>query len=98
MHWDLGHFTGAGGATEVLCSLGNAGAAVPAGAAAPVSAFIPVPSEKGENTMAGENGKSHEYDYDLVVIGGGSGGLSASKEAAKLGAKVSELSLGSPFQ
>ncbi|KAL1435698.1 hypothetical protein MTO96_010484 [Rhipicephalus appendiculatus] len=28
------------------------------------------------------------YDYDLVVIGGGSGGLAASKEAAKLGKKV----------
>ncbi len=28
------------------------------------------------------------YNYDLFVIGGGSGGLSASKEAAKLGAKV----------
>ncbi|XP_046655246.1 thioredoxin reductase 1, cytoplasmic-like isoform X2 [Daphnia pulicaria] len=29
-----------------------------------------------------------KYDYDLVVIGGGSGGLAASKEAAMLGAKV----------
>lgn len=28
------------------------------------------------------------YQYDLFVIGGGSGGLSASKEAASLGAKV----------
>ena len=28
------------------------------------------------------------YDYDLFVIGGGSGGISAAKEAAKLGAKV----------
>jgi len=34
------------------------------------------------------NAKSHNYDYDLVVIGGGSGGLSASKEAARLGLKV----------
>jgi len=33
----------------------------------------------------------HGYDYDLVVIGGGSGGLAASKEAAKLGAKVAVL-------
>lgn len=32
------------------------------------------------------NGDS--YDYDLFVIGGGSGGLACSKEAAKLGAKV----------
>ena len=30
----------------------------------------------------------HEYDYDLVVIGGGSGGMSCSKAAASLGAKV----------
>ena len=29
-----------------------------------------------------------KYDYDLFVIGGGSGGLSAAKRAAKLGAKV----------
>jgi len=28
------------------------------------------------------------YDYDLLIIGGGSGGLACSKEAAKLGAKV----------
>ncbi|XP_060064624.1 thioredoxin reductase 1, cytoplasmic-like [Ylistrum balloti] len=28
------------------------------------------------------------YDYDLIVIGGGSGGLAASKEAASLGKKV----------
>eukprot|EP01042_Synura_sphagnicola_P020584 gene20584-26150_t len=28
------------------------------------------------------------YDYDLIVIGGGSGGLAASKQAAQLGAKV----------
>jgi Pyruvate/2-oxoglutarate dehydrogenase complex, dihydrolipoamide dehydrogenase (E3) component, and related enzymes len=31
--------------------------------------------------------QDHEYDYDLVVIGGGSGGLAASKEAVKQGAK-----------
>lgn len=28
------------------------------------------------------------YDYDLVVIGGGSGGLAAAKQAGKLGKKV----------
>ena len=32
--------------------------------------------------------ESHGYDYDLIVIGGGSGGLAASKEAARLGKKV----------
>jgi len=30
---------------------------------------------------------THDYTYDLVVIGGGSGGLAASKEAASLGKK-----------
>lgn len=34
------------------------------------------------------NKATHSYDYDLLVIGGGSGGLAASKEAATLGAKV----------
>lgn len=29
-----------------------------------------------------------EYEYDLVVIGGGSGGMSCAKKAAELGAKV----------
>lgn len=33
----------------------------------------------------------HGFDYDLVVIGGGSGGMAASKEAADLGAKVACL-------
>ncbi len=35
--------------------------------------------------------KSHDYDYDLLILGGGSGGLAASKEAAALGAKVAVL-------
>eukprot|EP00339_Tiarina_fusa_P022079 CAMPEP_0117052568 /NCGR_PEP_ID=MMETSP0472-20121206/36337_1 /TAXON_ID=693140 ORGANISM="Tiarina fusus, Strain LIS" /NCGR_SAMPLE_ID=MMETSP0472 /ASSEMBLY_ACC=CAM_ASM_000603 /LENGTH=624 /DNA_ID=CAMNT_0004767245 /DNA_START=29 /DNA_END=1903 /DNA_ORIENTATION=+ len=30
----------------------------------------------------------HGYEYDLLVIGGGSGGMAAAKEAAALGAKV----------
>eukprot|EP00053_Salpingoeca_punica_P013134 m.118397 g.118397 ORF g.118397 m.118397 type:complete len:486 (-) comp16117_c0_seq1:873-2330(-) len=36
------------------------------------------------------------YDYDLVVIGGGSGGLSCSKTAAELGAKVAVLDFVKP--
>ena len=33
-------------------------------------------------------GDEHEFDFDLLVIGGGSGGLAASKEAARFGRKV----------
>ncbi|XP_046574028.1 LOW QUALITY PROTEIN: thioredoxin reductase 1, cytoplasmic-like [Haliotis rubra] len=36
------------------------------------------------------------YEYDLVVIGGGSGGLAASKEAAQLGKKVALLDFVKP--
>jgi len=43
------------------------------------------------STMADSVTAPHDYQYDLVVIGGGSGGLAASKEAAKLGAKVACL-------
>lgn len=32
--------------------------------------------------------ESKKYDFDFFVIGGGSGGLSAAKEAADLGKKV----------
>jgi hypothetical protein len=32
------------------------------------------------------NGSSHSYQYDIIVLGGGSGGLAASKEAARSGA------------
>lgn len=38
----------------------------------------------------------HGFEYDLVVIGGGSGGLACSKEAAKLGAKVACLDFVDP--
>jgi len=32
--------------------------------------------------------QSHTYDYDLFVIGGGSGGISAARHAAAFGKKV----------
>lgn len=44
--------------------------------------------KEGDVVMVGDGYDcDHEYDYDLVVIGGGSGGLAASKEAVKQGAK-----------
>ena len=33
--------------------------------------------------------RTHDYNFDLAVLGGGSGGLACAKEAAKHGAKVS---------
>ena len=40
--------------------------------------------------------KRHAYDYDMIVIGGGSGGLAAAKEAAGLGARVAVCDFVSP--
>jgi thioredoxin/glutathione reductase (selenoprotein) len=54
----------------------------------------PAPSgpKKEEATMVPDgHSPGHSYDYDLLVIGGGSGGLAASKEASALGAKVAVL-------
>ena len=48
------------------------------------------------NHVADGHAAGHGYDYDLVVIGGGSGGLAASKEAAKFGAKVAVLDFVKP--
>lgn len=39
---------------------------------------------------------SSSYEYDLIVIGGGSGGLAAAKEAANLGKKVALLDFVKP--
>lgn len=44
----------------------------------------------------GQSETAEKYDYDLVVIGGGSGGLAASKEASSLGAKVAVLDFVKP--
>ena len=48
--------------------------------------------DKKEARMVPDGHSSdHAYDYDLLILGGGSGGLAASKEAAALGAKVAVL-------
>jgi thioredoxin reductase (NADPH) len=44
--------------------------------------------ESGVTMVDDGHTPNHSYDYDLVVIGGGSGGMAAAKEAANLGAKV----------
>ncbi|KAF7687197.1 thioredoxin reductase 2, tandem duplicate 2 [Silurus meridionalis] len=41
---------------------------------------------------------TEKFDYDLVVIGGGSGGLACSKEAAQLGQKVAVLDYVEPSE
>jgi pyruvate/2-oxoglutarate dehydrogenase complex dihydrolipoamide dehydrogenase (E3) component len=54
-------------------------------------------SVRPEAAMVDDGHKpDHGFDYDLVVIGGGSGGMAASKEAADLGAKVACLDFVKP--
>jgi len=53
--------------------------------------------DTGGVTMMDDGHKvDHGYDYDLIVIGGGSGGMAAAKEAAQLGAKVACLDFVKP--
>ncbi|XP_017395950.2 thioredoxin reductase 1, cytoplasmic isoform X2 [Cebus imitator] len=46
--------------------------------------------------MNGPEGLPESYDYDLIIIGGGSGGLAAAKEAAQYGKKVMVLDFVTP--
>ena len=57
------------------------------------SSPAPRGSPNTETVVVAENHinfASHPYEYDLIVIGGGSGGLACSKQAASHGAKVAE--------
>ena len=54
------------------------------------------PRATHDNDAAVVAGAPAKFDYDLVVIGGGSGGLACSKEAAELGAKVAVLDFVKP--
>lgn len=56
----------------------------------------PAEKEGGARMVPDGHAKDHGYDYDLLVLGGGSGGLAASKEAASLGAKVAVLDFVKP--
>jgi len=57
----------------------------------------PAPDSSGAVAeMIPDNYIAGKYDYDLLVVGGGSGGLAASKEAAKLGARVAVLDFVKP--
>mmetsp|Transcript_9655 Transcript_9655/g.20259 ORF Transcript_9655/g.20259 Transcript_9655/m.20259 type:complete len:671 (+) Transcript_9655:134-2146(+) len=58
------------------------------GPSTPPPAFFAKPIAK---MTPDDHAPNHPYDYDLLVLGGGSGGLAASKEAAALGAKVAVL-------
>eukprot|EP00040_Diaphanoeca_grandis_P037548 m.245675 g.245675 ORF g.245675 m.245675 type:complete len:534 (+) comp33838_c1_seq10:214-1815(+) len=48
----------------------------------------PVNATPTVDASDGPDSKQIKYDYDYVVIGGGSGGMASAKEAASLGAKV----------
>ena len=49
-------------------------------------------SDEEDVTMVPDgHAPNHSYDYDLLILGGGSGGLACSKEASALGAKVAVL-------
>ncbi|XP_018566419.1 thioredoxin reductase 2, mitochondrial isoform X1 [Anoplophora glabripennis] len=73
------------------------------------SGMSPTPDHTDKNAQSDANVLKHsdskneaetentsEPEYDLVVVGGGSGGLAAAKEASNLGAKVAVLDYVTP--
>lgn len=58
-------------------------AAVPEAPPASAPGEIATSSTAMDSSSSSSSVSEHKYDYDLIVIGGGSGGLAASKEAAK---------------
>jgi len=46
-----------------------------------------IDGEEGKNTQSNAEDNTH-YDFDLFVIGAGSGGVRAARFSAKYGAKV----------
>mmetsp|Transcript_9102 Transcript_9102/g.15991 ORF Transcript_9102/g.15991 Transcript_9102/m.15991 type:complete len:590 (-) Transcript_9102:476-2245(-) len=51
---------------------------------------------KPVSLVADKDAEGKDFDFDLIVIGGGSGGLACAKEASKLGAKVALLDFVKP--
>uniref|UniRef100_A0A8D2CRI8 Thioredoxin reductase 1, cytoplasmic n=1 Tax=Sciurus vulgaris TaxID=55149 RepID=A0A8D2CRI8_SCIVU len=49
-----------------------------------------------QQKMNGSEDLPESYDFDLIIVGGGSGGLAAAKEAAKYGKKVMVLDFVTP--
>lgn len=56
----------------------------------------PASKEDGTGERDPLRGDGGDQEYDLVVIGGGSGGLACAKEAARLGRKVACLDFVTP--